>query len=68
MNTTQINTNKKFARDHRLNQQLFKLSYSIDSNDVDEHDIQFYTQMVRIQDKLNIKLGNYIIIEEKIKK
>ena len=48
----------------RLNKQLFIQYYSIDSNDVDEHDIKFYKQMVSIQEKLNIKLGN-IIIEKK---
>jgi len=51
----------------RLNKQLFIQYYTIDLNDlnnVDEHDIKFYTQMVRIQERLAFKLGNYIIIEE----
>jgi len=51
----------------RLNKQLFIQYYTIDLNDlnnVDEHDIKFYTQMVRIQQDLNMKLGNYEYIQE----
>lgn len=45
-------------------EQQFIQYYNIDLNDADEHDIKFYNQMVRIQQKLYMKLGNYEIIQE----
>ena len=47
-----------------LIEQQFIQYYNIDLNNANEHDIKFYNQMVRIQQKLYIKLGKYEIIQE----
>ena len=47
----------------QIEQQMIR-KYNIDLNNADQHDIEFYKQMVRIQERLAIKLGNYQIIEE----
>ena len=54
----------KMNYQHKIIQRQIKLCYSIDLNDADEHDIKFYKQMVRIQEHLALKLGNYEIIQE----
>ena len=46
-----------------IQRQIIKY-YSIDLNDADEHDIKFYKQMVRIQEKLYMKLGKFTIVED----